>query len=49
MKTTGYESKNLTGKGQAVEKAATIKTCHPSVCVGSAAPTNCVCPAPTKK
>jgi hypothetical protein len=30
-------------------KADTLKTCHPSVCVGDAKPTSCVCPTTQKK
>jgi hypothetical protein len=28
---------------------AKLETCHPSVCIGGAKPTSCVCPTPEKK
>jgi hypothetical protein len=49
---TKIESKGLTGKGATAEtgaKIAKLETCHPSVCVGSAPPTNCICPTTSKK
>lgn len=31
------------------EKTTKLEICHPSVCVGGATPSNCVCPTTTKK
>jgi len=30
-------------------KTARVEICHPSVCVGGATPSNCICPTTTKK
>lgn len=45
------KEKGATGKGSGTgsTKKPPMKVCHPSVCVGDAAPTNCVCPTPKKK
>jgi hypothetical protein len=39
----------VTDTAAKAEKAAEVKICHSSVCVGDAQPTNCVCPVTTKK
>lgn len=49
---SGEEREARTGTTPAAtggEKTARLEICHPSVCVGGATPTNCVCPTPTKK
>ena len=51
-KTYGEKAQNPRAAEPAAEKGrkdATLNTCNPSVCVGGAQPTSCVCPTPQKK
>ena len=48
----GERGKNLPTAEVAAKRGgseAKLETCHPSVCIGGAKPTSCVCPTPEKK